>query len=80
MAITHCLPITEWYTDTTSEWTMDYPPLFAWFEYLLSHIAYYFDPDMLVLSNHYYDSGKTILFMRLSVIISDFVLAWGCKE
>lgn len=77
LAITSNLPIDKWYYEETSEWTLDYPPLFAWFEYTLSIFANWFDPQMLVLSNHNYASFKTILFQRLSVIFTDILFAYG---
>ena len=67
------------YTESTSEWTLDYPPLFAWWEFGLSHLAVYFDPQMLEVSNLNYDSAQTVLFQRLSVILADLMLAYGAR-
>ncbi|RHY26756.1 hypothetical protein DYB32_008806 [Aphanomyces invadans] len=74
LAITASLPRTQWYFDTGSEWTLDYPPFFAWFERLLGAAATYVDPGMLNLHALGYASHRTIVFQRLSVILSDVVL------
>lgn len=50
------------YMNEKSEWTLDYPPLFAWFERMLACGAKYFDADMLNVSNLNYASPNTILF------------------
>ncbi|KAF7352884.1 Alpha-1,3-glucosyltransferase [Mycena venus] len=75
LAITHSLPISKWYYDTTSEWTLDYPPFFAYFEKLLSVPASFIDPKIVDLNNLNYDAWSVIAYQRTTVILSELVLA-----
>ncbi|KAK0404086.1 hypothetical protein QR680_017282 [Steinernema hermaphroditum] len=81
MAITHHLPLAEWYRSAVSEWTLDYPPFFAYFEWLLARVAAVVDSRILVLHAEPFFSASTLYFQRFSVIFTDLfyiAAAWLC--
>lgn len=89
-ALTRHLPLEEWYFDDvngTTVHTLDYPPVFAYFEsfwsnniitsYLLGNAV--LDERCLALLPDS-DNGvdmPCVVFMRTTVILSDFLLWWG---
>ncbi|KAM7347478.1 ALG6/ALG8 family glucosyltransferase xit [Cochliomyia hominivorax] len=77
LAITFNLPLKDWYYNETSQWTLDYPPFFAYFEWLLAQVGKYVDPKMLELDNHNYASEKCKYFQRCSIMFMDLILCWG---
>lgn len=74
MAITYNLPLKDWYNDETSIWTLDYPPLFAAFEYILALIAALLGlRSELELTSQTLRSDSIIIYQKLTVIFCDFV-------
>ena len=65
------------FAQKTSEWTLDYPPFFAYFEWILAQAASYVDQGMLVVSNLGYDSWQTIYFQRATVLASELILLYA---
>lgn len=77
LAITHSLPVSSWYFEDTSEWTLDYPPFFAYFEKLLATFAQYVDPGMLNIKDIGYESWQTTYFQRTTVVLSELLLFYA---
>ncbi|XP_022652296.1 dolichyl pyrophosphate Glc1Man9GlcNAc2 alpha-1,3-glucosyltransferase-like [Varroa jacobsoni] len=77
LAITYSRPINEWYIEDSSQWTLDYPPLFAWLEWLLSQVAVLVDPEIVKIENENYASDRCVIFQRFSVICTDIVLIYA---
>jgi alpha-1,3-glucosyltransferase len=76
LALTNTLPISQWYFDETSQWTLDYPPFFGYFSWILSVPAKLWDPKIVDLKEGLeYQDWKCVLFMRLTVIATELVLA-----
>jgi alpha-1,3-glucosyltransferase len=87
LAITHKLPLSEWYFDNvngTTMHTLDYPPAFAFFEWMLSNnpITHKVLPpgdrclDLLPDSDNA-PSDACVVFQRSTVILSDVCLWIG---
>ncbi|KAI6034248.1 glycosyltransferase family 57 protein, partial [Pisolithus microcarpus] len=70
LAITHELPVSKWYYD----WTLDYPPFFAYFEKVLSIPAAHIDPSIVDLHNLGYGSWAVVAYQRSTVILTEFLL------
>ncbi|OAY75378.1 putative dolichyl pyrophosphate Glc1Man9GlcNAc2 alpha-1,3-glucosyltransferase [Ananas comosus] len=75
LALTSSLPVSRWYVDASSPWTLDYPPLFALFELLLALPASLLDPAIVRLRHgRDYSAPSAVLFLRLSAAAADLLL------
>ncbi|GMM33856.1 dolichyl-P-Glc:Glc1Man(9)GlcNAc(2)-PP-dolichol alpha-1,3-glucosyltransferase [Saccharomycopsis crataegensis] len=76
LAITNGLPMNKWYYEATSQWTLDYPPFFAYFEWVLSQFVPQLVKDDgcldIVEVGEY--SLPTVFYQRLTVIVSEILL------
>jgi len=77
MSIVYNLPLGHWYHSQISKWTLDYPPFFAYFEWVLAKLASFIDPNILTLGKEEYFSTSTLYFQRISVIMADFIYVRG---
>ncbi|CAL1390472.1 unnamed protein product [Linum trigynum] len=78
LALTRSLPLSQWYSNETSPWTLDYPPFFAYFEYFLSFFASLVDPQIVDIHEGLnYKADTVVYFQRISVIVSDLCLVYG---
>ncbi|PWN39767.1 hypothetical protein IE81DRAFT_294374 [Ceraceosorus guamensis] len=75
LALTKTLPVSHWYFDTTSQWTLDYPPFFAFFERMLAQVIAPLDARIVHLQEGLqYASPRAICILRLSVMLTELVL------
>lgn len=77
LSITQSLPLSQWYFNATSQWTLDYPPFFAYFEWALGWLAKFLAPEALKLSATPVMSPSILIFQRCTVIGSDILLLLG---
>ena len=74
LALTHALPARQWYTDASSQWTLDYPPFFAYFSRLLSLPAPLVDAALVTVPVPDSPPFAHLLYLRLTVAFSDLLL------
>ena len=75
LAITHSRDASKWYADQhpQNQWTLDYPPLFAMYEAILSKIAARVDMKIVEESERDYASVACIRFQRATVILLSLI-------
>ena len=73
LAVTHSREASKWYADQhpQNQWTLDYPPLFAMYEAILSKIAARVDMKIVEESERDYASVACIRFQRATVVLTE---------
>lgn len=79
LSITYQLPLGQWYHEATSQWTLDYPPLFACFECALARVIAAVHPQALIISAQPYNDWAFTLVHRGTVVAADVVLLFGAS-
>ena len=79
LAVTASTAPEFWYADAAgqSRWTLDYPPLFAAFEYALSFPARLVDPSIVDVANLDYAAWPCVAFQRCSVLLVEALFLGG---
>lgn len=81
MAITANLPLRQWYYESTNQWTLDYPPFFAYFEWVLAKLVPKVVADDgaldVVATGDY--GWPTVVFQRLTVIASEIFMFYALQ-
>jgi alpha-1,3-glucosyltransferase len=79
MELTLHTPLREWYVQTAHNdllyWGLDYPPLTAYHSRLCAQLLHGYDPASVALfSSRGYESSRSKVLMRLTVIITDLLV------
>lgn len=76
LAITRTLPMRDWYFEATSQWTLDYPPFFAYFSWILAQPASLVDPMIVSLHEGLdYAAWPCKAYMRATVVVTELIFA-----
>ncbi|KAA8499421.1 Dolichyl pyrophosphate Glc1Man9GlcNAc2 alpha-1,3-glucosyltransferase [Porphyridium purpureum] len=78
MALTWNVHVRDWYTAEISQWTLDYPPLFAYLEYALAGVAHVLQVPGFELE----DAGTQVnasatVFLRSTVLVLEILFLFS---
>ena len=78
MEISNNLNMDDWYTNSENNpnkyWPLDYPPMSGYHALIFGYLIKFFLPETINLKSSWgYESFKHKVFMRFTVILSDFI-------